>query len=352
MIRFLSRSFVLSSLALCPALAACSQNRADEPTAAITQALGTLTISGSVSSSSGPVSGAAVKLVGSDSRTVFSDATGHYSIASLGAGNYQLSASAGTNCASLVANINALAANANVDLGLTGTGCASITVVTGPPGPQGPTGATGARGATGPQGATGAPGATGATGAIGATGAQGPAGPFGPQGPAGPVGPPGATGASGAMGAQGPAGATGARGPAGPAGSGVNVITKVLQPIGVDGVDPSVVLVGTLSGLDLPPGPYLIMANVGVVSPKAFTDCFIQVRNAPEDQLTDSIVKDAFGNIPLSRGVTLGPDNPGVDVVCHVNRDVNLNDPDPEFGAKLFGTMTSVRADSVTFQGP
>src|SRR5262249_29695127 len=121
----------LAGFALALSLGACTASAGAGDTAVVRAALGSLTISGQVRTSAGPVSGATVSLTGSDHRTVFSDATGRYAITSLGAGSYQLSAAAGATCTSGTAvNINALAASATVDLGLTGSGCGSITVVT------------------------------------------------------------------------------------------------------------------------------------------------------------------------------------------------------------------------------
>jgi hypothetical protein len=101
---------------------------------------------------------------GSEARTTFSDATGHYSIPGLAVGSYQLSASAGSACASSTVPLNNMNASVTIDLGLTGTGCASFVGVLGPTGPTGPAGPAGAQGKTGATGATGLAGATGPAG--------------------------------------------------------------------------------------------------------------------------------------------------------------------------------------------
>ena len=212
----LNRASFLACLGAISGLAGCSE-RLDESTLGTSHeaATGAFAISGLVTSSKGPVGGATVKLQGSESRTAFTDSTGHYSIPGLGNGGYQVSASASTTCSSSVVNLSTLTANVTVDLGMTGTGCASVTFV---PGPTGPAGAAGAVGPTGAKGATGANGANGANGAIGATGPMGPAGPQGLNGQNGYNGLNGLNGATGATGAPGANGAPGAAGPAGPAG--------------------------------------------------------------------------------------------------------------------------------------
>jgi type VI protein secretion system component Hcp len=216
----LGRAAWLGGLGAIALLTGCGQQQGDSPVASVQQAVtGTFTIAGTVTTSKGPTGGATVKLTGSETRTAFSDANGHYSIPGLGNGAYSVTASASTTCASSTVNLNTLTASVTVDLGMTGTGCASVTFV---PGPTGATGATGPAGATGPVGATGATGPAGATGATGSAGAAGPMGPIGPMGPAGLNGLPGPVGPMGPQGpggAQGPAGAQGAAGPAGAQGS-------------------------------------------------------------------------------------------------------------------------------------
>ncbi len=219
------------------ALGACTGRSADKSVDTTSQALtGSFVISGAVTSSKGPVVGATVKLQGSESRTAFSDATGHYSIPGLGAGSYQVSASASSTCASTAVAINNMNSSVTVDLGLTGTGCASFVGVLGPTGPTGPAGPAGKTGATGPQGPAGATGPQGLAGAVGPQGSAGAIGPAGPQGPQGVPGTPGAAGPQGVagpvgpqgpQGLQGPAGATGPQGPTGPAGSAVPPLSTI-----------------------------------------------------------------------------------------------------------------------------
>jgi type VI protein secretion system component Hcp len=216
----LGRGAWLGGLGAIALLTGCGQQQGESPVASVQlAATGSFVISGTVTTSKGPTGGATVTLTGSETRTAFSDANGHYSIPGLGNGSYTLAASASATCASSTVNLNTLTSNVTVDLGMTGTGCPSVTFV---PGPTGATGATGPAGATGPGGAKGATGATGPSGAAGATGpsgAAGPAGPIGPMGPAGLNGLPGSVGPQGPAGAQGPAGPAGAQGAAGPAGA-------------------------------------------------------------------------------------------------------------------------------------
>src|SRR5678816_3105816 len=101
------------------------------------------------------------KLTGADSRTAFSDASGHYSIPGLGNAAYAIQATASATCASTTVNVNQLTADATINLGMTGSGCATLVFVPGPTGPTGPIGPTG------PKGATGAVGAVGPIGPIG-----------------------------------------------------------------------------------------------------------------------------------------------------------------------------------------
>ena len=208
----------LVGLGLLGLLGACTGRSSEKSVETSSQALtGSFVISGAVASSKGPVVGATVKLQGSESRTAFSDATGHYSIPGLGVGSYQVSASAGTACASTAVPLNNMGASVTVDLGLTGTGCASFVGVLGPTGPTGaagPAGKTGATGAQGPAGATGPVGPQGIQGIQGTQGIAGTPGPTGPQGLAGPVGP---QGLQGLQGLQGPTGATGPTGASGTA---------------------------------------------------------------------------------------------------------------------------------------
>jgi type VI protein secretion system component Hcp len=212
--RFGSRcSGWLGGIILLGTLGACSGQKSDNSIEPSQQALtGTFVISGTVTASRGPLVGATVKLGGSETRTAFSDATGHYSIPGLGVGSYQLSATAGTTCSATTINLNNLNASATVNLGLTGTGCASFTTILGPVGPQGPVGPAGPAGAAGPVGPQGPVGAAGPVGAQGPAGAIGPAGPQGPVGAAGPAGPQGLVGPAGP---QGPKGDTGPAGPPG-----------------------------------------------------------------------------------------------------------------------------------------
>jgi type VI protein secretion system component Hcp len=206
----------LTLLGLVVALGACSGRSPEKTVESSSYALtGSFVISGAVSSSKGPVVGATVKLQGSENRTAFSDSTGRYSIPGLGVGSYQVSASAGTACASTAVALNNMNASVTVDLGLTGTGCATFTGILGPVGPAGPAGAKGATGATGPQGPVGA------TGPAGPQGIPGVAGPQGIQGVAGPAGTPGAPGANGKDGLKGDPG------PQGPAGAVVPPLTVI-----------------------------------------------------------------------------------------------------------------------------
>jgi len=218
----------LLSLGLLGALGACSGRSPDKNLETPSQALtGSFVISGLVSTSKGPTVGATVKLTGSESRTAFSDATGRYSIPGLGVGSYQVAASAGSACASSTVSLNSMGASVAVDLGMTGTGCASFVGVVGPTGPTGaagPAGKTGATGAQGPTGAAGPAGPAGAQGIQGVPGSQGipgTPGAAGLQGVAGPVGP------QGPQGFQGPAGATGPQGPTGPSGTAVPPLTVI-----------------------------------------------------------------------------------------------------------------------------
>jgi type VI protein secretion system component Hcp len=203
-------------------VAACSERTPDKNIESSQHALtGSFVISGTVSASRGPLVGATVKLQGSETRTAFSDSTGRYSIPGLGAGSYQLSATAGSTCSAATVNLNNLNASVTVNLGLTGTGCASFTTILGPQGPAGP---AGPMGPAGPAGATGPAGPAGPAGPIGATG---PAGPVGPTGPAGPIGATGPAGPAGPQGPQGPKGDTGATGPAGPPGGTTPPLTVI-----------------------------------------------------------------------------------------------------------------------------
>jgi len=222
-------------------LGACAGRTPDKNIESSPNALtGSFVISGLVSASRGPLVGATVTLQGSENRTAFSDSTGHYSIPGLGAGSYQVSATGGTNCSATAVAVNNLNASVTINLGLTGTGCASFTTVLGPTGPTGPTGPAGPAGPAGPTGHTGATGATGSVGAIGATGAIGPQGPVGVADPAGPQSPIGAASPAGPQGSVGPAGPQGPAGPKGDKGD-----TGPQGPAG--GSTPPLTVIGNMS---------------------------------------------------------------------------------------------------------
>lgn len=85
---------------------------------------------------------------------MFSDATGRYAVSGLGNGAYTISASGSTTCQSSPVNLATLTSSVTIDLGMTGTGCASLVFV---PGPAGANGANGDTGPTGPQGPAGPP---------------------------------------------------------------------------------------------------------------------------------------------------------------------------------------------------
>lgn len=191
----------LGGLSLLPG---CAEAGSPTELAKSTEAIvGTRTISGVVSTSSGPAAGVAVKLSGGDSRTAFSDASGHYSIPSLGNAAYALVATASATCASSSVNVAQLTSDVTINLGMTGSGCSTLVFVPGPTGPTGPIGPMGPIGPTGPGGVAGA---------MGPTGPVGPVGLVGPAGPMGPAGTPGAPGIAGPTGATGPTGTTGQAG--------------------------------------------------------------------------------------------------------------------------------------------
>jgi len=191
----------LFSAALLGALSGCTEREPGEPVGRSSEAaVGSFVISGVVSTSRGPTAGATVRLTGSETRTAFSDAAGRYSIPGLGAGSYQVSASASATCSAASVNLNSLNSSATVNLGMTGSGCASLVSVPGPTGPTGPAGATGPAGPAGPIGPQGPQGLAGVQGLPGQPGIPG------PQGLPGAPGAPGATGATGPAGPPGPAG--------------------------------------------------------------------------------------------------------------------------------------------------
>jgi type VI protein secretion system component Hcp len=183
---FRATSFLVA-LGAIAALAGCSETGENSPLSASREAAtGSFVISGVVATSKGPTGGATVKLTGSETRTVFSDSAGKYAISGLGNGAYSVSASASSTCSSSPVNLSTLTGSVTIDLGMTGSGCASVVSVTGPTGPTGP---AGANGAVGPTGAAGPAGPAGQNGSPGSPGSPGPAGETGPTGPQGPPGP-------------------------------------------------------------------------------------------------------------------------------------------------------------------
>jgi type VI protein secretion system component Hcp len=288
-------------------LGACSGRSPDKNTESSEHALtGNFVISGLVSASRGPLVGATVKLQGSETRTAFSDSTGHYSIPGLGAGSYQLSATAGSSCSASTVNLNNLNASVTVNLGLTGTGCASFTTILGPPGPQGPAGPVGATGPAGPQGPAGVAGPAGPVGATGPAGAQGPAGVAGPAGPEGPAGVAGPAGAQGPAGVAGPAGAQGPAGPKGDKGD-----TGPQGPAG--GSTPPVTVIGNMSL-----GEYVSNAAIRGFSQRAEVPLDPDTgRPVGTGRLSDiQITRDADISSPLiAIAATRGEDIPTAQVV-------------------------------------
>jgi hypothetical protein len=304
-VRLLSRSslgcfFVASAGSI--ASTGCTSEDGRATSAQSTEALtGSFVISGLVSSARGPVVGATVRLQGSETRTAFSDGSGRYSIPGLGAGSYQLSASAGSACSSSVVNLNGMSASTQVDLGMTGSGCAALGTVLGPTGPTGPRGATGSQGPTGP---------------------IGPAGPQGAIGPQGSIGPQGATGPQGLAGPPGPPGATGSPGPAGATGPGLSARTST-RP-GEVGVGPDLSAYLELSSLER--GDYLVQVSMTAVAGEPAGDalaCWIETTLGQSESIVwlPSAATGPFGltQTALSRHfiVTVPEDNGSMMLVCH-----------------------------------
>jgi type VI protein secretion system component Hcp len=287
-----TRSRWLVAMSLLGMLSACSGRSPDKNTESSEHALtGNFVISGLVSASRGPLVGATVKLQGSETRTAFSDSTGHYSIPGLGVGSYQLSATAGSSCSATTVNLNNLNASVTVNLGLTGTGCASFTTILGPPGPQGPAGPAGATGPAGPQGPAGVAGPAGPVGATGPAGPQGPAGVAGPAGPEGPAGVAGPAGPQGPAGVAGPAGAQGPAGPAGPKGDKGD--TGPQGPAG--GSTPPITVIGNMSL-----GGYVSNAAIRGFSQRAESPLDETGRPTGTARLSDiQITRDADISSPL-----------------------------------------------------
>jgi hypothetical protein len=169
----------------------------------------------------------------------------------------------------------------------------------------------------------------------------GPPGAPGATGPAGPAGPPGAPGAPGTPGATGPTG------PTGPAGPGLDVITFGIA--GSEGTtDPTVTNVSyTMAGPDLPPGSYLVLVSLSAFASDS-AECLLQSRNGQSGH--NSIFFEGRSPVSLSEGFVLAPGDASIDVHCDAFRNPGQT-TDEQFGAKSTGTITFVKASSVTFPG-
>ena len=171
----------------------------DESVAAASEAVTTLTISGTVTGPSGVLKGVTISLSGGVTATLVTDASGKYSTTVSSGTTYTVTASLNGCAFSAPQTFSHVGVNHVADFTGTGSSCG---------------GSGGTAGASG-GGAGGAGGSTGTAGPPGPQGPTGPAGPPGPQGPAGPIGPTGQVGPVGPAGPQGlvgPKGATGAAG--------------------------------------------------------------------------------------------------------------------------------------------
>jgi hypothetical protein len=224
------------SLPLLAAAAGCSNAPAAEPdSASTTQALASLTISGTVTGPGGPLVGAKVTLDGNVQSSTLTVAGGAYSFTGLSNGSYSVSASLANCTFSPPLPLNNLTANATAK-NFAGSGSACGTAPStgggvGPAGPVGPQGPPGAQGPQGPAGPGGPAGPAGPQGLLGPPGLNGAPGLVGPPGPTGTPGTPGVQGPPGAQGIPGVAGPTGAQGPAGSATLGL--FTQVVPSGGV-----------------------------------------------------------------------------------------------------------------------
>ena len=156
-----------------------------------TEALQTLSISGTVTSAQGPVAGATVALSGSASKTTVTAADGSYSFSGLASGGtYQVDVDplAGCSFSAPLALDNVHHNQTGQDFVGTGGGCVPAASDAGTCPTSGGGGSS--QGPVGPQGPPGPLGPAGPQGPEGPAGAQGPVGPQGPAGPTGPAGPP------------------------------------------------------------------------------------------------------------------------------------------------------------------
>ncbi len=173
--------------------------RTDESVASTSEAVTTVTISGTVTGPSGALQGVTVNLSGGVSATALTNASGKYSFSVSSGATYTVGATLSGCTFGAAQTFSHVGVNHVADFTGTGSGCGGSGGTAG-------AGGSGGSGATGPAGPPGPPGPTGPAGPVGAAGPQGPAGAIGPMGPAGPVGQQGPIGPIGPKGATGPAG--------------------------------------------------------------------------------------------------------------------------------------------------
>jgi hypothetical protein len=170
----------------------------------------------------------------------------------------------------------------------------------------------GPRGTTGPSGATGAMGPSGATGATGATGTTG------------------ATGAAGTMGPVGPSEAFNATAASGP---------------GDIGLSPTFT---TVLSFTLPPGSYVLNAEVVAANQSTTTDADVRCTlfSQTDPQMTDtSVVHVPAGSsaaIPLQGVQDIAGTSSFQSLQCRKSANVTITiGEDPEFTAIMVGTIAS-----------
>jgi Collagen triple helix repeat (20 copies) len=307
------------SLPLLAAAEGCANAPAAEPdSASTTQALGSLTISGTVAGPGGPLVGAKVTLGGNAQSSTLTVAGGAYSFTGLSNGSYSVSATLANCTFSPPIPLNNLTANAAAkNFAGSGSACGSAASTAGGVGPAGPVGPQGPPGVQGPQGL------------VGASGPVGPVGPQGLVGPPGLNGAPGVTGASGPTGAQGIQGVAGPTGAQGPAGSAALALFTQVGPSGGATLVPNNSRLDYISVVVPTAGDYLVdayaMVNVQMPIPgddqfPVQVDCFLTPFSGttPADVAILSTHHSGVTTQSFSSPVHVANDGDAITLVCEI----------------------------------
>jgi hypothetical protein len=332
----------------------------DDQVSVATNALTTITISGTVTGPSGTIQGVTVSITGGATASAQTDASGNYSFV-LGTGKTYTVTPTLASCTFTPASQTFNTVGLNHTANFTGSGtCKPITGGGGSGGAGGSGGMSGAGGGggtsgaggscsmmcpAGPAGPAGPQGPVGPVGPVGPAGIPGPFGPIGPQGPAGPAGPQGIPGPVGANGAPGPQGPAGIAGPAGPIGAtgpaGPSNTFTTFSSANVSLSTSSFVILGELT---LPAGAYVVSAHATVDNTDRSLPSTVWCQILPQgNRLRQDIAP--FDSIAIGYTITVQLPSPGSVVWECTEADrgppnVNVTATDARLTAIQVGSLT------------